>query len=147
MRVCNIPKTDLRMVGLIKDVGGWFNTYRYKFHVSILKLAKEFKLMNNNTTEYDNELLEEFIAEDVWKNGLQLHLKATDHQKVRKNKGIGSKLRLFVCQTLKAILIAQQNDQDTQVVIKKFDEYTLDLEIPTKLNIAGSLAVRELLDL
>jgi hypothetical protein len=137
------------MVGLIKDVGGWFNTYRYKFHVSILKLAKEFKLINNNVTEYEeyDELLKEFITEDVWKNILQMHLKATDQQRLRKNKEIGSKLGILVCQTVKAVLIAQQNGQDTQSVIKKFDKYTLDLEIPTKLNIAGSLAVRELLDL
>lgn len=146
MRVCNISKTDQQMVGLVRDVGGWFNTYRYKFHVNILKLVNEFKLINKNVTEYD-ELVEEFITEDVWKNVLQMHLKATDQQKLRKSNIIRSKLGLFVSQTVKAVLIAQQNDKDTQSVIKKCDTYTLDLKIPTKLNIAGSLAVRELLGL
>ncbi len=47
-RVCKIPKTDQQMVGLVKDVGGWFNSYRYKFHISIVKLAEQFELANNN---------------------------------------------------------------------------------------------------
>ena len=44
IRVCKIDKTDYRLGLLLKDVGGWYNTYRYKFHVSIVKLANEFKI-------------------------------------------------------------------------------------------------------
>jgi hypothetical protein len=134
------------MVALVKDAAGWYNTYRYKFHVNVLKLANEFNLVNNNVTEYD-ELLEEFVTEEVWRNLLKMHLKATDQQKLRKNQVIGTKLGLFVRQTVKTVLIAQKRDQDTQSVIKKCDEHTIDLNIPTKLGIAGSLAVRELLNL
>jgi len=32
------------MGSLLKDVGGWYNTYRYKLHASVVKLADEFKL-------------------------------------------------------------------------------------------------------
>ena len=141
-----MQKSDQRMIGLVKDVGGWFNTYRYKFHVGVLSLANQFNAVNANVTEYD-KLLEEFVTEEVWKKLLQMHLKATDQPKLRKNLVIGSKLELFVCQTIKAILIAKNNDQDTQSIIKGCDEHTIDLKIPTKLGIAGSLAVREFLDL
>jgi len=44
IRVCKIAKTDYRLGSLVKDVGGWYNTYRYKFHVSIMKLANEFRI-------------------------------------------------------------------------------------------------------
>ena len=134
------------MVGLTKDVGGWFNTYRYKFHVGVLNLASQFNAVNDNVTDYD-DLLEDFVTEEVWKKLLQMHLKATDQSKSKKNPIIGSKLRLFVCQAIKAVLIAKKDGQDTQSVIKGCDEHTIDLKIPTKLGIAGSLAVRELLDL
>ena len=92
-------------------------------------------------------MLEEFVIEEVWKKLHQMHLKATDQPKLRKNPVIGSKLGLFVCQTINAILIAKNNDRDTQFIIKGYDEHTIDLKIPTKLSIAGLLAVREFLDL
>ena len=135
-----MQKSDQRMIGLVKDVGRWFNTYRYKFHVGVLNLANQFNAVNVNVTEYD-ELLKEFVTEEVWKKLLQMHLKATDQPKLRKNLVIGSKLGLFVCQTINAILIAKNNDRDTQSIIKGYDEYTIDLKIPTKLSIARSLAV------
>ena len=141
-----MQKSDQRMIELVKDVGRWFNTYRYKFHVGVLNLANQFNAVNVNVTEYD-KLLEEFVTEEVWKKLLQMHLKATDQPKLRKNPVIGSKLGLFVCQTINAILIAKNNDWDTQFIIKGYDEHTIDLKILTKLSIAGSLAVREFLDL
>ena len=51
---------------IVKDVDGWYNTYYYKLHVGILKLANKFNLVykNKHTTEYD-ELLKEFITENV----------------------------------------------------------------------------------
>ena len=44
MQVCKISKTDTRLGSLQKDVGGWYNTYRYKFHIGAIKLANEFKV-------------------------------------------------------------------------------------------------------
>ena len=76
-----------------------------------------------------------------------MHLKVTDQLKLRKNPVIDFKLELFVCQIVKAILVAKNNDQDTQFIIKGYDKHTIDLKILTKLGIAGLLAVREFLDL
>ena len=134
------------MIGLAKDVGGWFNTYRYKFHLGILNLANQFNAVNDNVTDYD-ELLEEFVTEEVWKKLLKMHLSATDQSKLRKSPIICSNLGLFIRQTIKAVLIAKKAEQDTQSAIKECDEHTIDLKIPTKLGIVGSLDVRELLDL
>ena len=39
-----------------------------------------------------------------------------------------------------------RNGEDTQSVIKKLDEHTINLKIPTKLGIVESLPVQELLD-
>lgn len=110
-----------------------------------MKLANEFTILHKDETDYD-KLLEEFITEDVWRQLLQMHLKATDQQKLKKNSVITAKLSLFVRQIVKAVLLAQKHGEDTQLVIKKYDEYTIDLNIPTKLGIVGSLAVRDLLD-
>ncbi|CAG8709084.1 5223_t:CDS:2, partial [Racocetra fulgida] len=76
---------------------------------------------------------------------LQMHLRATDQAKLNKNAETLKVLGVFVCQIIKAILIAQDNHRDTQNVIQKFDEYIIDLEIPTRLGVVKSLAVRELL--
>ena len=100
------------MVGLVKDVGGWFNSYRYKFHISIVKLADQFELANNNVTEYV-ELLEEFVIEDVWRRILQMHLKSTNQQQLKKDEVICSKLGLFVRQVVQAVLIARKHSEET----------------------------------
>ncbi|GBB83614.1 hypothetical protein RclHR1_10300003 [Rhizophagus clarus] len=81
----------------VKDVGGWYSTYRYKFHVSVVKLANEFTILHKDEADYD-KLLEEFMTEDVWKQLLQMHLKATNRLKLKKNGIITAKLSLFVCQ-------------------------------------------------
>jgi K+/H+ antiporter YhaU regulatory subunit KhtT len=145
MQVCKISKNDKQMGSLAKDVGGWFNTYRYKLQSGIVNLAKEFNTINKNVTEYD-ELLEEFITEDVWKQLLNTHLKATNQQKLKKNDEIISKIGLFIRQATKATIIALKRNEKTKSIIKGFDEYTIDLNIPTKLGIAGTLALQEFLD-
>ncbi|CAG8836342.1 418_t:CDS:2, partial [Cetraspora pellucida] len=66
---------------------------------------------------------------------LQLHLKATNLLELKKNPGILIKLRNFVYQAVRNVLIAQQYKQDTKKVIKKCDEITLDLKIPSKYGI------------
>jgi hypothetical protein len=53
---------------------------------------------------------------------------------------------MFVCHVVKSILIAQRNKKDTQIIIKRCDEHTIDLAIPTKLGIIRVLPVRDLLD-
>ncbi|CAG8769608.1 5114_t:CDS:1, partial [Rhizophagus irregularis] len=40
---------------------------------------------------------------------------------------------------VKNVLIAQNKNEDTQAIIKKCNEYTIDLKIPTKLGIVKSL--------
>ncbi|PKB93867.1 hypothetical protein RhiirA5_440118 [Rhizophagus irregularis] len=47
--------------------------------------------------------------------------------------------------SVKNVLIAQNKNEDTQAIIKKCNEYTIDLKIPTKLGIVKSLPVRKLL--
>ncbi len=46
VRVCGCLKTDYRIGALVKDVGGWYNTYRYKFHTNLIALANEFISLN-----------------------------------------------------------------------------------------------------
>ncbi|PKY55668.1 hypothetical protein RhiirA4_475286, partial [Rhizophagus irregularis] len=113
VRVCKITKTDPRLGTLVKDVGSWFNTYRYKFHVAIVKLANEFKTTHKRAVEPYDEL-DEFITEDVWRQLFQMHLRATDQQKLRKDSEIITNLGIFVRHVVKAILIAQRDKEDTQ---------------------------------
>ncbi|CAG8850626.1 32630_t:CDS:1, partial [Gigaspora margarita] len=47
---------------------------------------------------------------------------------------------------IKSILIAQDKNKNIQNAIQKCDEYTINLEIPTRLRIVKLLAVRELLN-
>ena len=51
----------------------------------------------------------------------------------------------LVHQAVKNVLIAQNNNEDTKAIINKWDKYTIDLKIPTKLGIVKSLPVRKLL--
>ncbi|CAG8788386.1 13495_t:CDS:2, partial [Dentiscutata erythropus] len=111
VQTCKIAKTDQRLGSLIKDVGRWYNTYRYTFHTAAVKLANEFRSVNESAKElYDK--LNEFVSDEVWKQLLQMHLKV-----------------------IKSILIAQDKNKDTQNAIRKCDEYNIDLEIPTRLRI------------
>ena len=75
-----------------------------------------------------------------------MHLKATDQQRLKKDKVIVNKLGILAQQAVKDIVTAIENQEDTQSVIKRLDKYTIDLKIPTKLGIVESLPVRELLD-
>ncbi|RIB30321.1 hypothetical protein C2G38_2026937 [Gigaspora rosea] len=100
--------------------------------------------LTNVKEPYDK--LDKFVINDVWKQLLQMHLKATDQTKLKKNSEIFTKLEIFVYQVIKTVLIAQDKHKDMQNVIRKCDEYTIDFEIPTKFEIVKSLLVRELLD-
>ncbi|GES99195.1 hypothetical protein GLOIN_2v1792160 [Rhizophagus clarus] len=111
VRVCKISKTDARLGSLVKDVDGWFNTYRYKFHMSVVKLVNEFKTVYERVEEPYDEL-KEFLTDDVWKQLLQLHLKATDLVKLRKDITIITNLGVFVHQVVKNVLIAQNDKED-----------------------------------
>ncbi|CAG8712842.1 28369_t:CDS:2, partial [Dentiscutata erythropus] len=142
-----INQGDHRMAALVKDVDGWYNSYRYKLHVAILQLAEEF----SETHEWDGEEpsmieIELFVSENVWRQVLHFYLKATDLPTLNKDTEILTKLSTFVRKTVNDVLKAQKKDEDTQHLIKKYDEYTLDLKIPTKLGIAKFLPVRDLLD-
>jgi len=75
-----------------------------------------------------------------------MHLKATDQQKLRKNLVIVIKLGLFVRIVVKTVLITMKTDNDTQMIIKKYNKDTIDLKIPIKLRIVRVLPMRELLD-
>ncbi|CAB5377482.1 unnamed protein product [Rhizophagus irregularis] len=90
--------------------------------MSVIKLVNEFKTVYERAEEPYDELTE-FIIDDAWQQALHLHLKAT----------------------VKNVLIAQNNNEDTKAIIKKWDKYTIDLKIPTKLGIVKSLPVRKLL--
>ncbi|RGB21560.1 hypothetical protein C1646_678439, partial [Rhizophagus diaphanus] len=137
-RVCKISKTDSRIGALLKDVGGWYNTYRCKFHVAVVKLADDFIVTHENAVEPYDEL-NEFITEDIWRRVLCMHLKATEQQKLKRDEAIVTKLGIFMQQVVKAVIIAQKNSRDTQPIIKKY-------KIPTKLGVVESLPVRELLN-
>jgi hypothetical protein len=103
-------------------------------------------LIKKNSAEEPYNELDDFVTEDVWRSLLQLHLKATDQQKLRGDRVIITKLGIFVRQAVRAVIIAIKNEKDTQSTIRKLDDYTIDLKIPTKLGIVESLPVRELLD-
>ncbi|CAG8735276.1 21320_t:CDS:2 [Dentiscutata erythropus] len=106
-QVCKIAKTDERLGSLIRDVGGWYNMYRYKFHSSVVKLAHEFKSIYESVDEPYDEL-EEFVNDDVCKQTLNMHLKATDLTKLKKGSPIFTKLVLFVHEVIKAVLVAKK---------------------------------------
>ncbi|RIA94542.1 hypothetical protein C1645_873360 [Glomus cerebriforme] len=132
--VCKIFKTDPQIGSLFKDLDGWFNTYYYRFHVNVVKLA-------NDATELYDEL-NEFITEEVWKQLFSVHLKATDQPKLKKNKEIIMKLGTFVRHVVKAVIIAQKHKNDNiQSIIKNYDNYIIDLKIPTKLSVVELLLV------
>ncbi|CAG8551984.1 15057_t:CDS:2, partial [Gigaspora rosea] len=120
------------------------------------QLTNEFRALNERFVVYDDKFrgceeepydeLNEFVTNNVWKQLLQMHLKATDQTKLKKDSEIFTQLKNFVHQVIKAVLIAKDNHKDTQNAIRKCDEYTIDLEIPTKFGIVKSLPVRELLN-
>ncbi|PKY52798.1 hypothetical protein RhiirA4_470652, partial [Rhizophagus irregularis] len=116
VRVCKISKTDTRLGSLVKDIAGWFNTYRYKFHMSVIKIVNEFKTVYERAEEPYDELTE-FITDDAWRQALHLHLKATDLVKLRKDDTIVTNLGAFVRQVVKSVLIAQTNNEDTQAIM------------------------------
>ncbi|CAG8788547.1 3110_t:CDS:1, partial [Gigaspora rosea] len=71
--------------------------------------------------------------------------KSNRPDEIKKNPTIRTKLGVFVRQVVKAILVTQDEKKEPQNVFKRFDEYTIDLEILTKLGIVGLLPVWELL--
>ncbi|CAG8726169.1 7524_t:CDS:2, partial [Dentiscutata heterogama] len=144
-KVSKISKTDRRLGSLVKDIGGWYNSYRHKFHIALINLANEFRSTNESAKEPYDEL-DEFVSDEVWKQLLKMHIQATDQTKLKQDRETYIKLGVFVRQITKAILIAQDKNKNTQNVIRKHDEYTIDLKIPTKLGVVESLPVRELLD-
>ena len=77
---------------------------------------------------------------------MQIHLKVTDQQKLRKDSVIITKFGIFVRTAVKTVLVGMRTNEDTQKAIKKCDEDMIDLKIPTKLGVVSSLPVRELLD-
>ncbi|RGB29298.1 hypothetical protein C1646_766781 [Rhizophagus diaphanus] len=119
VQVCKISKTDIRLGSLVKDIARW--------------------------VEEPYDKLTEFITDDAWRQAFHLHLKATDLVKLRKDDTIVTNLNAFVRQAVKNVLIVQNKNEDTQTIIKKCDEYTIDLKISTKLGIVKSLSVRKLL--
>ena len=114
--------------------------------ITILLLILIKHLIKKNSAEEPYNELDDFVTEDVWRSLLQLHLKATDQQKLRGDRVIITKLGIFVRQAVRAVIIAIKNEKDIQSAIRKLDDYTIDLKIPTKLGIVESLPVRELLD-
>ncbi|CAG8623261.1 10539_t:CDS:2 [Gigaspora margarita] len=91
-QVCKITKADPRLGFLVRDV-------------AVVKLANEFRALNESAEEPYDEL-NEFVTNDVWKQLLQIHLKATDQTKLKKESEIFIKLKIFVHQVIKAVLIA-----------------------------------------
>ncbi|CAG8657748.1 13341_t:CDS:2 [Funneliformis mosseae] len=62
------------------------------------------------------------------------------------NKEFEATVCIFVQQAVKATIKAIKDGKNIQSVIKKLDEYTIDLKILTKLRVVRSLPVRELLN-
>ncbi|CAG8579101.1 9413_t:CDS:2 [Dentiscutata heterogama] len=131
VKVCKIRKSDYRMVTLVKDMGSWFDVYRHNLHVAITSLAGDFAATHQH--------------EVTWKKVLRVHLQATDLPVLNNDSEIITKLGTFIRQAVRDVLIAQNKQQDTRIAIRKCDEITLDLKIPTKLGIVKTLPVRTLL--
>ncbi|CAG8655746.1 26507_t:CDS:10, partial [Dentiscutata erythropus] len=138
VQVCSISKANERMPALVRDLGCCFDNYRYKLHVSIMSLAEKGEPSDDN--------LSEFITKEVWKQVLSLHLKVTDQQALMKNLETFMKLGVFVRQAVKAVIIAESSKLDTKTAIRKCDNITINLKIPTKLGIVKSLPVKDLLN-
>ncbi|CAG8793458.1 23352_t:CDS:2, partial [Cetraspora pellucida] len=68
-----------------------------RFHVAAVRLANKFRSTNESATEpYD--VLDGFVSDKVWKQLLQMHLKATDLAKLKKDSKTFKKLGVFVYQ-------------------------------------------------
>ncbi|CAG8823070.1 3950_t:CDS:2, partial [Cetraspora pellucida] len=144
-KVCNIQKSDYRMGTLLKDMGNWFDIYRYRLNQAVSNLADEFSASHNWSGEPSMSAISDFISDDVWKQVLKLHLKSTDLPVLQNDHEMFMKLGDFVCQAVRKVLIAQTNGLDPKSAIRRCDKITLDLKIPTKLGIIKTLSVRELL--
>ncbi|CAG8705803.1 11853_t:CDS:2 [Funneliformis mosseae] len=144
IRMCNISKTDDRLGSLVKDVSSWYNMYRFRLHVTIVKLTTGFLSTHKSAREPYNEI-DAYITDEVWKQMLLMYLKETDQLKLRKDQLIVTKLGIFVRMVTKKVLIAMITGKDTQQVIKTCDEITIDLKIPTKPGVVKESSVRELL--
>ncbi|CAG8499336.1 7134_t:CDS:2, partial [Dentiscutata heterogama] len=145
VKVCKIRKSDHRMATLVKDMGSWFDVYRHNLHVAITTLADDFATTHQQEEELSISQLYEFISEVTWKKVLRVHLQATDLPVLNNDSEIITKLGTFIRQAVRDVLIAQNKQQDTRIAIRKCDEITLDLKIPTKLGIVKTLPVRTLL--
>ncbi|CAG8533067.1 8486_t:CDS:2 [Racocetra fulgida] len=124
-----------------------FNNYRNKFHVAISSLADDFSGTDELEEIPSIDELSDFVTEDVWRLVLQLHLKATDLPALKNEPEMYNKFSIFVYQAVRNVLIAQKNKKDTKNAIRKCDEITIDLKIPTKVGIVKTLPVRELINL
>ncbi|CAG8633784.1 1332_t:CDS:2, partial [Gigaspora rosea] len=93
--------SDPNMPALIRDVENWFDTYRYKLHLSILNLACQF----SNIYEWQDEPLMHdlniFINGDIWRQTLQLHLKSTDMPALKRDLEMYKLFGVFVRQAIK----------------------------------------------
>ncbi|CAG8535310.1 8670_t:CDS:2, partial [Dentiscutata erythropus] len=135
VKVCKIQKSDYHIAILVKGMSGWFNVYYHNLYIAITTLAEELSISH----------LSKFISKVTWKKVPRAHLQATDLSVLNNNLEIITKLSTFICQAIRDVLIVQNKQQDTRIVIRKCDEITLDLKIPTKLRIVKTLSVRTLL--
>ncbi|CAG8752419.1 13525_t:CDS:2, partial [Dentiscutata heterogama] len=62
-KVSKISKTDQRLGSLVKDIGGWYNSYQHKFHIVLINLANEFSSTNESAKEPYNKL-DEFVSDE-----------------------------------------------------------------------------------
>ncbi|CAG8579452.1 15662_t:CDS:2, partial [Racocetra persica] len=108
---------------------------------NMTKLYEELISQECKITKIDCHMLALFKKKET----LHLHLKGTDLIVLKKDIEMLKKLDIFVFKAVKAVIIAIANNQDTRIVIQECDEYTINLKIPTKLEVVKSLPVRDLL--
>ena len=121
-----------RRNGIFSKAGRVFSDFRDKFNKALRTLVKNY---NNLDEEVE---VSEFIDDNVWRSVLSSHLDATKKMDLMDDHHTLSKLREFV-QAAFAI------QSDASLAVKGLDYITIDLKIPTQLNIVSEMDVRKLI--
>ncbi|CAG8664484.1 22693_t:CDS:2 [Cetraspora pellucida] len=115
----------------------YFDNFQYTFNKDMTTLAKDFLVKNCDLS--DNNI-EQFIADKVWQLKLSKYLDASNFSKFKKSQSSLKSLKNFITESLKIYveyLISIHNQEkpsyseDVLVKIKKLDQLTLHLNIPS----------------
>ncbi|CAG8661456.1 3184_t:CDS:2, partial [Paraglomus brasilianum] len=119
-----------RRKGIFSKAGRVFSDFRDKFNKALRTLVKNY---NNLAEEVE---VSEFIDDNVWQLVLSSHLDATKKMELMDDHHILFKLREFV---QAAFAIHLHGESDASLAVKGLDYITINLKIPTQLNIVSEM--------